>query len=182
MNDHLNMLIIDLHALETVNALYFLKHIILNRTHALDLQDIVWIDTAFRQLIACFQHLAVQHLDPGAVRDQIGFGISCLVVRYSNLPLLLGILDLYHAAKLSDDGKTLWLTGLKKLLHTGKTLCDIAAGHAARMERTHGQLRTRLTDGLCRNDSDCLAHLYRLAGSHVGAVTLGAHTHVGLTA
>ncbi len=73
------------------------------------------------------------------------------------------------------------LTGLEKLLDTGKTLCDIAAGHAAGMEGTHGQLGTGLTDGLCGDDTDSLAHLYRLAGSHVGAVALGAHTDVGLT-
>ena len=50
------------------------------------------------------------------------------------------------------------------------------------MERTHGKLCTRFTDGLCRDDADSLAHLYRLARCHVGAVTLGAHTDMGLTA
>ena len=49
------------------------------------------------------------------------------------------------------------------------------------MEGTHGQLGTRLTDGLGRDDSDCLTHLYRLAGGHVGAVTLRADTDVALT-
>ena len=58
----------------------------------------------------------------------------------------------------------------------------ITAGHAARMERTHGQLCSRLTDGLCRNDSDRFTYLYGLACCHVGAVTLGAHTDMGLTA
>ena len=49
-----------------------------------------------------------------------------------------------------------------------------------RMERTHGQLCTRLTDGLCRDDADCLTDLYRLTGCHVGAVALRAHTDMGL--
>ena len=82
---------------------------------------------------------------------------------------------------LSDDGKSLGPSCLKQLLDTGKTLCDIAAGNAACMEGTHGQLGTRLTDGLGRDDPDCLAHLYRLAGGHVGTVTLRADTDVTLT-
>ena len=176
------MLIVDFHTLEAVYTLYFLEHVILHRTDTLDFQDIMGVDASFCQLIAGFQHLAVQYLDSGSVRDQIGLGIAGLIVGYRNLALLLGILNLHHAAKLGNDGKTLWLTGLKKLLHTGKTLCDVAAGHAARMERTHGKLCTRLTDGLCRDDTDSLAHLYRLACRHVGAVTLGAHTDMGLTA
>ena len=67
----------------------------------------------------------------------------------------------------------------KQLLYTGKTLGDIVAGHTAGMEGTHGQLCTRLTDGLCRDDTDGLAHLHRLAGRHVGAVALRADTESG---
>ena len=61
-----------------------------------------------------------------------------------------------------------WLPGLEQLLHTGKTLCDISAGHAARMESTHGQLRTRFTDRLRGNNAYGLTNLNRLAGGHKG--------------
>src|SRR5699024_3517104 len=70
---------------------------------------------------------------------------------------------------------------LKKLLHTGKTLCDIAAGNTASMEGTHGQLCTGLTDRLSRDDTYGLAHLYRLACSHVRAVALRADAHFTFT-
>ena len=140
------------------------------------------IYATFGQLITGLKNLSVHNLDSGTVRNQIGLGISGFIVSYCNLTLLLCILDSYNAAKLSDNGKTLWLTGLKKLLNSRKTLCNIAAGNAARMESTHGKLCTGLTDGLCRDDSDCLTNLYRLAGCHVGSIALSAHTDMGLTA
>ena len=37
----------------------------------------------------------------------------------------------------------------------------------------------RLSDGLCRDNTDGLAHLHRLAGRHVGAVTFRADTQSG---
>ena len=49
------------------------------------------------------------------------------------------------------------------------------------VEGTHGQLCTRLTDGLCRDDADCLTDLNRLTGCHVGTVALRTHTDMGLT-
>ena len=82
-------------------------------------------------------------------------------------------------ANLCDDRKSLRLSCLKKLLDTGKTLCDISAGNTAGMEGTHGQLCTRLTDRLCCDDTDSLTDLYSLAGCHVGAIALCTDTDVG---
>ena len=139
------------------------------------------VDGTLGEYVAGLQYLSVQHLDPGSIGDQVGLGVSGLCIRNDDLALLLCILNGDHTAELSDDGKSLGPSCLKQLLDTGKTLCDIAAGNAACMEGTHGQLGTRLTDGLGRDDPDCLAHLYRLAGGHVGTVTLRADTDVTLT-
>ena len=95
---------------------------------------------------------------------------------------LLCILNVYYTTEFSDDSKTLWLTCLKKLLNSRKTLCDIAAGNTTGMECTHGQLCTRLTDRLGCNNTNCFTNLYRLSGCHVCTVALSTHTNVGLTA
>ena len=50
------------------------------------------------------------------------------------------------------------------------------ACHTAGVERTERQLCTRLTDGLCCNDADCLALLHHAAGGKVAAVALHADT------
>ena len=97
----------------------------------------------------------------------------------NDLSLLLHIVDRGVARDLCYNSKTLRLSRLEKLLDTGKTLCDISSGHASGMECTHGQLGTRLTDGLCRDDAYGLSYLYRLSGRHVGAVALRADADTG---
>ena len=68
----------------------------------------------------------------------------------------------------------------KQLLDAGKTLCDIlCAGDTAGVEGSHGQLGTRLADGLGRDDTDRLAHRDRLAVGQVGAVALVADAVLG---
>ena len=178
-HNHLDVLVADLNALETVHSLYLPEHVVLHVPNALDPQDIVGIHASFRELIAGLQNRSVLDLDPGTVGNQVGLGNSFLLIGDDNLTLLLSVLDRSHTLDLRDDGKTLGLPGLEKLLHTGKTLGDIAAGHAAGVEGTHGQLGTRLTDGLGRDDTYRLSYLHRLAGSHVGSIALGADTDPG---
>src|SRR5699024_5810788 len=124
-----------------------------------DLQDIMRVYATFGQLVSGLQHRAVLHLDAGSVRDEISFGLACLVVCDDNLALLLCIRDRCSSGKLCDDRKSLRLSRLEELLHTGKTLRDVIACNTAGMEGTHGKLCTRLTDGLCCNDTDSLSDL-----------------------
>ena len=49
------------------------------------------------------------------------------------------------------------------------------------MERTHGQLGTRLTDGLCGDDAHGLTDVDGLAGGQRTAVAQGAGADAGLT-
>ena len=44
------------------------------------------------------------------------------------------------------------------------------------MERTHGQLGTRLTDGLCSNNTYRLTHIDNVTTGQVTTVTLGTDT------
>ena len=119
-----------------------------------------------------------------SVRNQVGLltflcAFFHLDVRDNDFAFLLLVEHLNDARDLRDDRKTLRLAGFEKLLDTGKTLCDIAAGNTAGVECSHGQLRTGLTDGLSRDDTDGFADLDRLAGSHVGAVALDADAVLG---
>ncbi len=175
------MLIININTLQPVYTLYFLDHIVLYGAQSLDPQDIVRIHTTLCQLVAGLQYRPVLNLDPGTVWDQICLGFPGLIVRYDNFSLLLGIVDIRDTGKLRDDCKTLRLSRLKELLDTGKTLCDVVTGNTSRMEGSHGKLCTRLSDRLCRDDTDSLSDLYRLSGRHVGAVAFRADTVVGLT-
>ena len=101
------------------------------------------------------------------------------MVGYDNFALLLRIINIGRSRKLCDNRKSLRLSCLKQLFDTRKTLCDIVTGNASGMERTHGQLGTRLSDRLGSDDADSLSHLYRLSGRHIGSVALRADAAVG---
>ena len=79
-----------------------------------------------------------------------------------------------HATQLVDFQDTV-VFGYNVRLDTG-----IASGNPADVERTQGKLRTRLPDGLGRDDTDRFALLDHLVGSQVAAITLGADTVLGL--
>ncbi len=182
-DDHLDVLVADIHALQAVDLLDFAQEIVLHGLDALDLEKIVRVDAAFRELIACCDGLSVEHLDAESVRDRILFGDHLAGLgadaRHDDFTALLVVADRDRAAELGDHGKTLRLTRLEQLLDTGKTLCDIAARDTAGVECTHRQLCAGLTDGLCGDDADGLADLHHLAGRHVGAVALRADAVVG---
>jgi hypothetical protein len=55
-----------------------------------------------------------------------------------------------------------------------KNLC-----RAANVEGTHGELRTRLTDRLRRNNTDSLAEVDRRTTRQITAVATGTHTKAG---
>ena len=61
--DHLDVFIVDLHTLQTIYSLHFLKQIILYGAHTLDLQNIMRVDASFCQGIAGFHVRAVHDLD-----------------------------------------------------------------------------------------------------------------------
>ena len=52
-----------------------------------------------------------------------------------------------------------WLTRLEELHHPGQTMGDVLAGHPARVEGAHGELRPRLADRLRGHDPDRLTDL-----------------------
>ena len=170
------MLIVDFNTLQTVYTLYFLDHVILNRTHAFDSQNIMWVDATFCQFITGFKYLSLLNLDTGTVRDEVCFGITCLVVCNNDFTFLLRIADRNCTAELCDDGKTLWFSCLEKFFDTRKTLCDIITSNTTGMESTHCQLCTRFTDGLSGDNTDSFTHLNNLTSCHVGTVTLRTDT------
>ena len=174
------MLIRDVYTLQTVNPLYLTQQIILNSADLFDLQQVMRIDAALGQLITSLELCTVRDLDAGAIRDQIRLFIDA--VRDDDLTFFLRILDRGRAAELRDDRKSFRLSRLKKLLDTRKTLCDIITGNAAAVKRSHGELCSRLTDRLCRDDADSLTDLDGFTGRHVGAIAFRADPDMGLAA
>ena len=173
-DDHLDVFVGDLHALEPIYALDFLEHVSLHPLDALDLQDVIGVDGAVGELVARLDHVPIPNPQLGAEGDQVLGGLPFLVGD-GGLPLLsLG--EGHGAVNLGDHRQALGLTGLEDFHHTGKALGNIVrTGHAAGVEGTHGKLGARLADGLGRDDAHCLADVHRAAGGQVGAIALGAY-------
>ena len=176
------MFIVDFYTLQTVYSLYFTDHIILYGTYTFDFQNVVWVNRTFCQFITGFQHLSVCNLDSGSVRDQVCLGFSAFFIGNYDFSFLLGIFDCNFTRNLCDNGKSFRLSCLEQLLDTRKTLCDIATGNTTTMESTHGQLCTRLTDGLCGDDTYRLTNLNSFSCCHVGTITFCTDTNFTFTA
>ena len=179
-DDDLDMLIVDIHALLTVHLQNLLDEVVVHGAGAADTQHVVGVQGAVLELAALLDVLAVLDQQAG-----VGHGVGAGVAVGSGdddvqQAALGGILEPDVAADLGDGGHLLGLAGLEQLLHAGKTLGDVAAGHAAGVERTHGQLGTGLTDGLGGDDAHGLAGAHRLGGGQVHAVAPGADAAVGL--
>ena len=64
---------------------------------------------------------------------------------------------------------------------------DVRKGPLSRAEESvamaglENRIETRLSDGLCCDDTDCLTDLYCLTGCHVRTVTFCTDTDVGTT-
>ena len=131
-----------------------------------------------RERLALGDRVAVGNQDAGRVRQVVGDGLTIDRVRDRDGidRRLFRLLDGDDAGDLGKRRHLLRLARLEQLLDAGKALRDIVAGDAAGVERTHGQLRARLTDGLGGDDADRLAGVDRLADGQVDTIALGADT------
>ena len=70
-HDHLDVLVVDLHALEPVDVLDLVDDVARERLHPLEAQDVVRIGGAVDDRLALVDHLAVVHGDVLVLRDQV---------------------------------------------------------------------------------------------------------------
>ena len=89
---------------------------------------------------------------------------------------LLVLADAHDTRHVREQRRALRGTGFEQLDDTGQTVRDVLTGDTTGVERTHRELRARLTDRLGRDDADGLAEVRDLAGGQHAAVTRRAHT------
>ena len=108
-----------------------------------------------------FAHmLALLDLQADGIRDLIELDLA--VVRGDRDVAQRGawLSSISTTPSISADGRhLLGLSGLEELFDSRKALGDIVARDAAGVEGTHGQLSTRLADGLSGDDADRLAEV-----------------------
>ena len=78
-NDHLDVLVVDLHALQAVDVLDLAHQVVRQRLDALQAQDVVRVRLAVRDRLAALDVLALEHRQVAPLRDQLLVLLALLV-------------------------------------------------------------------------------------------------------
>ena len=190
-HDDLDVLVVDGHALVTVDLLHFVDQVLLHATAAEYAKNLVRIGRALEQLLT---HLDVVTIAQWSLHSAGAQGCEPLTLGQFLVHNVFGaivgndrdrveglvVLDLQLAIDRGDGGLGLWHTSFEELLHTWKTTRNVAT-HTTEVEGTHGQLGTWLANGLCSHNAHGLADFHLLAGRHRASVAGGAQAGCGGT-
>src|SRR4029453_12347465 len=181
-DDHLDVLVVDRHALAAVDLLALADEVQLHLARAHDPQHLVRVDGTLGQLLADLDVLTVLDAQLRTARQLVVDDLVGAVVRGDGqLAELLTVLDPDGAGQLGDRGLALGDAGLEELHHTRQTVRDVGTGHTTGVEGAHRQLGAGLTDRLGGDDADRLPDLHELAGRQRAAVAGGAGAEQRLT-
>src|ERR1700712_5635590 len=188
-HDDLDVLVVDRHTLGAVDALHLVDEVLLDAALPLHAENLVRVGRTLHQLLAHFDVIAVgqqtlaaivvlEHLQPLATRDLVVDHFFATVVGNDrDLVELLALLETHTTGDVRDGRHSARHAGLEQFLHTRQTAGDVLADAAFLLERTHGQLRAGLADGLRGDDADRLTDVDQFAGRHRAAVA--RRTHAG---
>ena len=151
-DDDLDVLVVNLHALEAINFLHFVDQVLLERLRPEDLEDFVRDDGTFGELLALLHDVALEDDDVLAQRDRDA-PLRCagLVVFDDELALAAnGAADLDDAIDLRDLGGVFRTAGFEELGHARQTAGDVLglrdlARRLGEQARRRGSSRLRST-------------------------------------
>mmetsp|Transcript_23362 Transcript_23362/g.55498 ORF Transcript_23362/g.55498 Transcript_23362/m.55498 type:complete len:1308 (+) Transcript_23362:390-4313(+) len=124
-NDHLDVLVVDLHALESVHVLDFVDDVARQFLDAQQAQDVLRVGRAVDDQFAAVHDLAFVHQDVLFLGHQFLVGLA---VRIGDLQadLTLGLLaERHRAGLLGQHADILGRTGFEQLGHTRQTAGDV---------------------------------------------------------
>jgi hypothetical protein len=176
-DDQLDVLVVDVDALRLVDLLDLVDEVELRRRGVLEPQQVGRVQRALMQGVAGLDRMPVADEQPRPPRELVGLlgRLAALAGRHDrDLRAPLGVLDEDLASGLRQRRSALRIPSLEDLDDTGEAVRDVGAGHAARVERAHGQLGSRLADRLGSDDPDCIADLGERVGREENAVTEAA--------
>ena len=181
-DDELHVLVVDLHALLVVDLLHLAHDVAGGLEGSPVLEQLVRVERALVELVARLHLLAVLDHEVGPAADGVAVQLFAGIVEDDDLLGLVGLLDVHGPGELGDLGLPLGLAGLEQLDYARQTVSDVGAGDPAGVEGTHGELGTRLTDGLRGDVADRLADGDQVVGGQRTAVAELAHADLALAA
>ena len=159
-NNNFNMLVVQIYTLLTVYLLNFLQQVILNGTRIQDTQNVMRIQSAFIELEALRNDIAIMYANARGRSQLVALGLASLLINnvYSTNCGTLGLFNGNYAADFSQSSNLLRLSSFEQFFNSRKTLRNIGTCDTAGMEGTHGKLGARLADGLCCDNADSTLH------------------------
>src|SRR5579862_4297332 len=126
--DHFDVLVVDLHALETIDVLDLLDEIGRQLLHALDAQDVVGRRIALDDVVALLDVIALAHADVLALGDQVLGRLDLVRLGLDDdAALVLVVLaELDEAVGLGEHRALLGLARLEQLRHARQAARDVA--------------------------------------------------------
>ena len=126
-DDHLDVLVVDRHALQPVDLLDLVDEVGREFLHALDRQDVVRRGVAVDDVVAELDHVAVLQVDVLALRDQVLDRLRSVVRRQREPALVLVVApEGDRAGLLGDDRRVLRPPRLEQLRHPRQAAGDVA--------------------------------------------------------
>src|SRR5581483_1291791 len=126
-NDHLDVLVVDLHALQTVNVLDLANQVVRQRRHTLQSQNVMRVRLTVRNHLTALDGLTLEHVELAPLRNQL-LVLLTIVTGDDQTPLALGLLTEAHRAGLLRENRgILRLTSLEQVSHARQTAGDVAS-------------------------------------------------------
>src|SRR5512138_529295 len=126
-NDHLDVLVVDLHALQSIDVLNLAHEVVRKRLDALQPQNVVRVRLAVRDDFAALHLLAFEHVEMTPFRNQL-FVLLALLIRDDQTTLALGLLTEAHGARvLGEDRGVLRFARFEQVGNARQTTRDIAS-------------------------------------------------------
>ena len=179
-DDDLDVLVVDLDALETVDLLHFVDEVLFEFLRTRDLEDLLRDDRAFGELLALLHAVALEHDDLLAHRDQVLLDEAGDAVDDLHAALAAHVLaELDLALDLRDLGRVLGLAGLEELGDARKAAGDVTRlrGFTRRLREKHagGRLHT-----VAHHHDGARRDVVRVEHLAVRAADLDTRVEVGL--
>ena len=125
-NDHLDVLVVDAHTLDSVDLLDLIDQVLLHLVDALDPKDVVRVDRPLGEAISRLHLVAILHVDVPAVRNEVLLRVG-LVLDRDLLHAARALAQLDHAVDFGNDRLVLRLPRLEELRHAGQTAGDVTS-------------------------------------------------------
>src|SRR5690606_16971306 len=124
-DDDLDVLVVDHHALQAINALHLIDEVLRQRLDPQDLQNVVRHRVAVHQQVALLDPVTLLDGDVLALRDPVFDGITLLRPHDDPAAGLVVPAEFDAAVDLADDGIVLRLAGFEELGDTRQTAGDV---------------------------------------------------------